>query len=482
MRYGVLAVIASLLIDAGRLVGQSAPLPNPAEILLTPRKAPSSALPDPSAYSNATSSDIALPAGDDKTLIGASLGHPASFGQGPWTGPGVARDGAAPEIHDGLLWQREPPLVNHRVWADAEFLYWWDKKQSLPPNLVTTGSPSDSRPGALGQPNTQVLFGPSDVGYSGFAGFRGSAGLWLDPNQVIGLEAGGFLLENRANITGFNSTAGSPLLALRRLDQPGDREDAFVITSPGARGSTVGPFSGGLVVRTDSQLWGSEGNLVHPLFWSRDFHLEAIAGLRYLDLNEHVDILTQKVGSAAAPVTFLGTRFAAPDFDQTSDTFHGSNHFLGGQLGLRGDWIFDRFFLRFGGTLALGQTDEVLDVMGLSKVVLRNTALQTAAGGLYALPSNSGRFHNNDFSIIPELQFKAGMLLTPCLRAMVGYDFLYWTRVLRPGDQIDLNVDPRQVPSDPSFKAGIPGTFPQPLVNHSDFWAQGITVSLEFTY
>src|SRR5581483_11540254 len=46
-----------------------------------------------------------------------------------------------------------PPPPWH---ADFTYLGWWTKHEHLPP-LVTTGSPADLVPGALGQPNTVVL-------------------------------------------------------------------------------------------------------------------------------------------------------------------------------------------------------------------------------------------------------------------------------------------------------------------------------------
>jgi len=399
-------------------------------------------------------------------------------------GPGVAHD--APVVADGadpgLSHPRELPGT-YRSWAGAEPLFSWEKKQPLPPDLITTGLPTDARPGALGQPNTQVVFAPHDLGYGAFAGVRAFAGLWLDSGQALGLEAGGFVLEDRGEGFGINSTSGgSPLLALRRLD-PLDGPDAFVIAAPPVPGGKMGSYKGGIAVNTDSQFWGAEANLLHSLYWSRDFRLVALAGMRYLDLSESVGIATDRAGRGTTPVTFLGKSFAPPAFDLTDDSFQGRNQFYGGQMGLRGEYVFDRLFVSAGTTLALGQTDEELNVLGVSALHASKPAvLQTAPGGLYALPSNSGWFRNSDFGAVPEVQVKGGLLIAPWLRATVGYDLLYWTRVQRPGDQIDLTVDTRQVPTDPSYKAGTVAAFPRPMANRSDFWMQGVTFGLEFTY
>jgi hypothetical protein len=73
------------------------------------------------------------------------------------------------------------------------------------------------------------------------------------------------------------------------------------------------------------------------------------------------------------------------------------------------------------------------------------------------------------------------VFITPQLRAFVGYDLLYWTQVDRPGSQVDTNINLSQ--------SAILGTgaltgpaYPAPVLNRTDFWAQGVNVGLEFRY
>jgi hypothetical protein len=64
----------------------------------------------------------------------------------------------------------------------------------------------------------------------------------------------------------------------------------------------------------------------------------------------------------------------------------------------------------------------------------------------------------------------------------VGYTFLYWSQVVRPGNQIDTTVNTTQVPTHPEFG---PLTGPaQPMVpfRTTDFWAQGISLGVEVTF
>jgi len=52
--------------------------------------------------------------------------------------------------------------------------------------------------------------------------------------------------------------------------------------------------------------------------------------------------------------------------------------------------------------------------------------------------------------------------------------------VVRPGDQIDRNVNPSQIAGGGSTLVGLP--YPVQLFRRSDFYAQGLSVGLEFRY
>jgi hypothetical protein len=359
---------------------------------------------------------------------------------------------------------------------------WWVRRAPLPADLITTGSPADHIPGALGQPNTQAVFATPGTEFPTAAGARVLAGFWVDDHHVFGLDGSAFVLGRQRFGFDVNSrSTGAPLLAFRHLD-PSGAEDAFPITAPVVKGATVGPFTGGAGFLTDTHLWGADGSAVHALYWSPGFRVVLATGLRYLDLTENLTIQSRKVATGSSSVTFLGSRFAAPAFTLTDDSFHAHDQFLGGQVGLRVEWFYRQLFLGASASAAVGRSDDSSGVLGLSTLQPRNAPPQTAAGGLYALPTNSGHFTDGEWGVVPEVQLRAGYQATPWLRVTVGYEFLYWSRVVRPGDQLDLVVDAHQVPTDPSYKAGTPVTFPRPLFQTSGFWAHGLICGLEITY
>ena len=67
------------------------------------------------------------------------------------------------------------------------------------------------------------------------------------------------------------------------------------------------------------------------------------------------------------------------------------------------------------------------------------------------------------------------------LFGFIGYDFMYWSQVVRPGSQVDRNINLSQSSVFGSGALMGPAS-PSAVINHTDFWAQGITLGLEFQF
>jgi hypothetical protein len=106
----------------------------------------------------------------------------------------------------------------------------------------------------------------------------------------------------------------------------------------------------------------------------------------------------------------------------------------------------------------------------------------TLAGGVLALPTNSGHFNRDRFAVVPEIDINVGYQVSRHLRAFLGYSFLYASNVVRPGDTIDRTVNLTQLPSSlgPGVLTGA--ARPMPLLKDTEFWAQGMNFGLEFRY
>jgi len=391
-----------------------------------------------------------------------------------------------------------------RVWARAEYLLWWVKNDHIPA-LLTTGTFVNPATGAvevgfLGNPGTVVLFGDQDLDHGAFSGGRFTIGAWLDDCQHKGVEVSYFFL-GRQNITAnFDSGVFGSLA--RPFQVPGGGPGSMPITLP--NGSTVTPgqqssetvsvtgiSTGSFSFSNSTQLQGFNADLL--CCWCGDYcccngqgyGVVLLGGFRYLDLQESIDI-TERIQVAANPM-FMGQPVTLPDPRLAgaslvgTDSFHTRNQFYGGEVGLRATSYRGPWSLEGTGRVALGTTHQVVDINGMSSGVGPLGSF-SATGNLLALPSNIGRFTKDKFSVVPEVGVNIGYNVTENLKLLAGYSFLYWSSVVRPGDQIDTVVDPRQLP----FSGNPPGrngaTRPAVLFRDTDFYAHGINFGAELRW
>jgi len=344
--------------------------------------------------------------------------------------------------------------------------------------LVTTGDPrvgfdpnnvnTVNTAGAIGEPGTLVLFGGRPAHYSPFSGLRLAAGVWADDEQTVGIDASGFVLERLTHDFSAKSDAtGNPPLYFPIFSGIAGAERAIPIADP------LRMFSGTVDARTTLHLWGAEGNGVMTLVRGPGLEWTALVGGRYADLREHLFIDNTTTDLIFNNVTEL------------TDLFGTRNQFYGAQLGSRLVTSFGRLTADVTGKLAMGVTHEAVEAAGTITQFGPNPlvppGLGTFPGGLFAQPSNSGRQTANRFAVLPSSELRLGYAVTPRARVFAGYDVMYWTQVVRPGNQVSHAVNLTQNPVlDPNGVGTLVGPAePAPLFNKSSFWAQGLTFGLE---
>jgi hypothetical protein len=347
-------------------------------------------------------------------------------------------------------------------YGGAEYLLWWTKGSPLPP-LVTAGSAGDAVPGALGQPGTALLFGGNAVNTQARSGGRFTLGYWLSDDHWLGVEASGFFLGG--NGTHFSATSpGFPLLARPFFDvgpaAPAGGQNAELVAAPGVLAGTVN-------ASVTSRFWGIEGNLRSNCWCGPGSTGDFLVGYRHLQLDEALAV-TENL----TVLTAGGGAFAL------TDRFSAKNAFDGGQIGWDAEFRRNRWFLDLKTKIALGNVHQTVNIAGATVITDPALGVRTFAGGLLAQPTNSGQFSRNRFAWAPEVGVNVGYQLTDHLRAFVGYDFLYLSSVVRPGNQVDFAVNSNQLA--PPL-AGGPAR-PAFAFHGSDFWAQGINFGLEFRY
>jgi hypothetical protein len=197
---------------------------------------------------------------------------------------------------------------------------------------------------------------------------------------------------------------------------------------------------------------------------------DLLLGFRCYDLNDSVGIHENLTGTSPTFATF-----------DIHDNFTARNEFYGSELGLRTRLYRKRWSLEVLTKIAMGNTHQTATIGGQTvKTTLEGTTVYT--GGLLALdnpPANIGTYQQDTFTLIPQLGLELGYQLSCHWRAYVGYNVMYWGSVWRAADQIDLHVDPRNVPSNPNFSPTSALPFPQFPAQASAFWAQGVNVGLE---
>ncbi len=309
--------------------------------------------------------------------------------------------------------------------------------------------------------NSQTAIGNTNTNYGAFSGARISLGAWFDEYNNYGFETAFFSLERRSNHQALSSDDnGNPSIGLSYLSATPGQIGEYIqpLSAPGA-------FAADILVSSHLQLWGAEFNGAVCLLRRGGFELTTLAGFRYLDLQENLNI------------TGSSTDINSGDFFALSDEFSTHNRFYGGQVGARLNWTGGRFSLDATGKLALGATHQSVDIQGTSLT----SAGGFSPGGFYAQPSNMGHTAANQFGIIPSVELKFSYRITRAVLLFVGYDFLYWNQVVRPGNQMDRNVNVSQ--SSILSNGILTGpALPGPLFNRSDFWAQGLTVGFEFRF
>jgi hypothetical protein len=379
-----------------------------------------------------------------------------------------------------------PPARPGRWFLTGEYLVWWVDRAPLPAPLITTsrnlgeGLPAEFT-GSLTDPETQSLIGGHDMNFGAFSGMRFRGGYSYEPCT---LELGGFLLERRSaggDVAG--DELGFPFIAQTFFDVLQNAENSYFISVP--------LFSTGAVVVSDQlRLFGAEANVRLDLGGNGFWNWSGFVGHRFLGLNENLTI-DQTITSLANTIDEVSVFFEGqPIFNGgrlvIQDEFRCTNRFFGGQVGTVSSYqLTPNVEFGFRGSVGFGVTQQLVEIRGFTTLTPDpqdpDQTVRSAPGGIYAQPSNMGRYYRSEFSFLWEGEASVRYRLSPAWTASLGYSRLWWTNVVRPGDHFDRRLDRRGVPSDPNFQAGIAATAPFRF-EQDDFWAHGFTFGLEWRY
>ncbi len=389
------------------------------------------------------------------------------------TGPYPSAEGGSVPLKKVMDAATEETMtVPYRFWVGAEYLLWWANQGPVSGPLVTTG-PATSF-GILGHPGVNVLAG-NEVNYGAESGYRIKGGVWLDPEAHIGLEGVWFALGRDTVSQSFTSdSTGNPLLARPIVNAQANVESVSPVANPGA-------LTGHADVISTTELWGAEANFLGSLIRGKCWWVDMIVGFRYMGLDEGLSVSNVSTVGILGGAAFGGRLVGPGNTISVWDSFQTQNRFYGGQIGFRSEYTFHIFYVDAAWKVGVGDTHEQLTVTGNSGLSAAGQST-VLPGGLLAVGSNSGVHSNDEFTVMSELTIKVGYCIMPRLGVFAGYNLLYWPGVARPGAQIDRVVDPSQVPTNLAFGQTPTLPRPTPLFAHSQYWAQGLTLGLEFRY
>lgn len=348
-------------------------------------------------------------------------------------------------------------------WAEVDGVVYWLKPVCLVPVTTTIGNPSDAQPGVPGQPGTQVVQGGHKFQFDGARGLHARLGTWLTEDALFGVEVEGFVLEQVAANQNVTTTLGSPATYMAFL-QPNNTPTALPLSIPGV-------VTGSSIAIGNSQMWNLDTNLATHGAIERGpwvLHGTLLTGCRYLQLDDHVDVTNLQSLVSNPAVTAFG-----------SADFATHNSFVGAQVGSRFAVVRGSGALELTTKLACGATHLVSEVTGSPLPVGASLQPGLVPGPLLALPSNVGRSSSDRIAILPEINLKFRWRVTDHLHFSLGYNALYLSKILCPGDQMDDHVNVTQLPG----RGPVVGPLdPAHKFVFTDAFAQGVEAGVGFSF
>lgn len=340
-----------------------------------------------------------------------------------------------------------------QVWFESETLLWFTKNVASPALVNTSGVGVLPVTGGAG---VQSVFGGGDgIDYGLTPGFRFSGGMYVGPEQKVGIGGRGYGLlspsEKYALASDGSGTAGNPAIGIPFYDTFNNQENAYLVAD-----GTPPATTGIVTARSDLDMYGADGSLYLLLTRSDSMRMDLLGGYTYNLLKNSVSVESD---STRVPTHFT-----------TNDLFATENTFNGGHLGVLSSVNRSRISFSTLAKIAFGGMHQSGSIRGFSTV-----DGTTLGAGILTQPSNIGEYSRDRFAFIPELGIKLGFAARQNVQFTVGYTMMMWSGVALAGSSIDNAIDPTQL------ILGI-GTRPNPILSNDTFWMQGIDLGMNFSF
>ncbi|MBC8354888.1 MAG: BBP7 family outer membrane beta-barrel protein [Planctomycetes bacterium] len=370
-------------------------------------------------------------------------------------------------------WLRPPATGNNglggRAWIRGEYLMWLTDSLRTPALITTspTGTPR-AMAGVLGETDTRSLYGGSTINNDPHTGARIRGGFWWDAAHKMGLEGEYLMLDEQSSEYQATST-GDPIIARPFFDIVNGQETAELVAFPNVVGGSIRATaltnlrSGGVWMRFDPHGTGSpcEARSGRKLDW--------VLGYRYMKLEDDIRISEDLESlDVANPGTFV-----------IEDGFTTDNKFHGVEVGAVYEADRGPLFIEALSKIAVGNNHQVANITGFSDITELGL-LERFPGGVLAQRTNIGHYSRDELAIIPQLGVTLGWRITRRFSLTAGYTLIYFSNVVRAGDQISTDVNPNLFPPEAVPFSGA--LRPEFAWRESDFWAHGASFGADFRW
>ena len=377
-------------------------------------------------------------------------------------------------LRNGFRAIANPVPYRGRMFLRGEYLG-WEMDGMKTPALVTTspaGTPQNLA-AFIGGANTTTLFGGGEINNDFRSGFRVQGGWYVDPTRYWAIGGDYYQLFGNGETFAANST-NNAILGRPFFDIVNGRETAQLVSFPAL-------VSGDIGVNTDTQLrsfgihiqadaLNEPGSIQQTAGdCAREPRLNWLLGYRHVSLDDEIRIsenLTSLVNVAQGTIN-------------VNESFKTENDFQGVEIGAIREIPMGRFWFETVTKVALGTNAQKVRINGSTRLVEAGVP-ETFTGGLLAQRTNIGIYERNDFAVVPEIGATIGFHVTPRFSLTAGYTFVYFSNVVRAGDQIDTDVNPGLIPIEDDPLTGP--LRPHFVFRQSDFFAQGVTVGGDFRF
>lgn len=376
---------------------------------------------------------------------------------GPTCGPGGCNPCCGPRYcpPPGGFWncpdaadpcfQCRPPLW----WMKADLLLGFRKGRGYP-TLVTTDPANEDSTTAGVLPDATVLYDGDSENTQMQAGLNLDFGTFLNDCQSIGIGGRYFFYgEDDGN---FSRNSGqNAILAVPFFSVDLGANAALLLAHPDVAGEVR---SGSVGIRAANDVHGFD--VYARLLYTRTCNgrIDFVTGWHTSSVNDNFQLTMQT------------------DFNQLNndvvliDQFNTENQFNGLILGVMTEHQICCYTLRGKARVSVGNMRQSVLINGSTSV--NGVVDQNQPGGLFTAESNIGAYTQDQFAAVTEAGLSLGCHISPRTQLTLGYNLMYWSSVVRPGEQINTVVDDLNVPpTSPTFQ-----------FNTTSFWVQSLTLGL----